>query len=143
LLTLSSLFARFAETWCSGRVVSVLEGGYGVPCCKYRGGENLFLPPGVPTEPAEGSNSQEVGAATLQAQILAQAAAANNEKVVAVSEQTRAKIGWTEDYDMDGNNIDDMPSWLSKTLLKCAEEGFVECVQSHVNVLKRRAGGAS
>ena len=35
---------------CSGRVLSVLEGGYGVPCCVPQR-ENLFLPEGVEPPP--------------------------------------------------------------------------------------------
>ena len=35
---------------CSGRVLSVLEGGYGVPCCVPQK-PNLFLPEGVPPPP--------------------------------------------------------------------------------------------
>jgi hypothetical protein len=35
---------------CSGRILSVLEGGYGVPCCTPR--DDLFLPDPLSKEPA-------------------------------------------------------------------------------------------
>lgn len=35
---------QLANKWCSGRVISVLEGGYGVPCCRPQRND-LFLPP--------------------------------------------------------------------------------------------------
>ncbi len=36
---------------CSGRVLSVLEGGYGVPCCRPQ--KDLFLPPATPATDTE------------------------------------------------------------------------------------------
>eukprot|EP00594_Rhizosolenia_setigera_P014074 CAMPEP_0178963178 /NCGR_PEP_ID=MMETSP0789-20121207/14855_1 /TAXON_ID=3005 /ORGANISM="Rhizosolenia setigera, Strain CCMP 1694" /LENGTH=1239 /DNA_ID=CAMNT_0020647569 /DNA_START=158 /DNA_END=3877 /DNA_ORIENTATION=- len=39
---LTQILCQIAARCCSGRVVSILEGGYGVPCCQPKGG--VFLP---------------------------------------------------------------------------------------------------
>jgi acetoin utilization deacetylase AcuC-like enzyme len=133
----TEICCRFAESFCSGRVVSVLEGGYGVPCCKPP--QNLFLPAGAPAgivENGVGENAAANGHDAAQT-------AAVNEKVAQIAKQTRERIGWTDEFDMEGCAVDDMPSWLSKQLVKCAEEGFLECVEAHVGVLKKRASAGS
>ena len=106
---------RFAEWHCSGRVVSVLEGGYGVPCCKFERND-LFLP-----KPLEGQPQRP----------------SLDEKVVELSEMTRAKIGFFPEK--DGSNADEMPTWLTKDLVRCAGEGFVECVELHCTSLREGA----
>jgi len=40
--TVTTVICQMAMKTCSGRVLSILEGGYGVPCCKIR--KDLFLP---------------------------------------------------------------------------------------------------
>lgn len=51
-----------------------------------------------------------------------------------LSEHTRAKIGFMPNN--DGSNADDMPNWLTKDLVRCSEEGFVECVEAHCKSLR-------
>lgn len=46
--SVTEVCCQMAIKCCSGRVVSVLEGGYGVPCCQPK--ENLFLPPSLHKE---------------------------------------------------------------------------------------------
>jgi len=78
---------QMAYKTCSGRILSVLEGGYGVPCCRPR--NDLFLPP---------------------------------------SEDRLLDLG----EDLPSNMGDEVHYTLRQKLDKCHEEGFLECVQSHV-----------
>ncbi len=78
---------QMAYKTCSGRILSVLEGGYGVPCCRPR--NDLFLPP---------------------------------------SEERLLDLG----EDLPSNMDDEVHYTLRQKLEKCHEEGFLECVQSHV-----------
>ena len=41
--TVTDVICKIAERFCSGRVLSLLEGGYGVPCCRPLN-NGLFLP---------------------------------------------------------------------------------------------------
>ncbi|GMH96980.1 hypothetical protein TrVE_jg4547 [Triparma verrucosa] len=106
---ITDLCCRFAEWHCSGRMISVLEGGYGVPCCKFTRND-LFLPENYQMGDTE-------------------------KKVIGLSADTRAKIGWVEEE----NNSDEMPAWMGRDLLRCAQEGFVECVTAHCKSLKNGA----
>ena len=80
---------QMAYKTCSGRILSVLEGGYGVPCCRPR--DDLFLP----------QNSAE-------------------DRLLDLGE------------DLPSNMGDEVHYTLRQKLDKCHEEGFLECVQSHV-----------
>ncbi|GMI01708.1 hypothetical protein TrLO_g11128 [Triparma laevis f. longispina] len=106
---ITDLCCRFAEWHCSGRMISVLEGGYGVPCCKFDRND-LFLPENIQM------GSQE-------------------RQLIELSADTKAKIGVIEDDD----NADDMPAWMAKDLMRCAQEGFVECVAAHCKSLRNGA----
>ena len=41
--SVTEVACQMAYKTCSGRIFSILEGGYGVPCCQLR--DDLFLPP--------------------------------------------------------------------------------------------------
>ena len=43
--TMTTVICQMAMKTCSGRVLSILEGGYGVPCCRIR--KDIFLPESV------------------------------------------------------------------------------------------------
>lgn len=45
--SVTEVACQMAYKTCSGRVFSLLEGGYGVPCCQPR--DDIFLPNGTPT----------------------------------------------------------------------------------------------
>ena len=129
--SITDLCCRMAEFYCSGRIVSILEGGYGVPCCKFTTSHNdLFLPPSYKDGGAGGS--KPVAETKYHGAITASTLTPDS-KVVTVSEQTRAKIGWLDDDDIKA--LDDMPMSQIKNLLKCAQEGFLECVQYHCKSL--------
>lgn len=75
--TLTEVICKLAHKSCSGRVLSVLEGGYGVPCCRLP--QNLFNPD------------------------MAVAAAAKNAEVVDVSTDmvTKAPVATTSDVPIE------------------------------------------
>jgi len=123
-LDFSSITAQccvFAETYCSGRVISILEGGYGVPCCQFTR-QDLFLPKSE-TMPIEAYTD------------LAGTITTTGKKIIETSEETRKKINYLHNKDSLG--YDEMSPELAKSLLKCSEEGFVECVAMHCYALKR------
>mmetsp|Transcript_7604 Transcript_7604/g.15292 ORF Transcript_7604/g.15292 Transcript_7604/m.15292 type:complete len:1242 (+) Transcript_7604:218-3943(+) len=129
--SITDLCCRMAEFYCSGRVVSILEGGYGVPCCKFTTKHNdLFLPPSYKDAGAGGSKPM---AETKFHGAITASTLSPDSKVVTVSEQTRAKIGWLDEDDVKA--LDDMPMSQIKNLLKCAQEGFLDCVQFHCKSL--------
>ena len=132
--SITDLCCRMAEFHCSGRVVSILEGGYGVPCCKFSTlHNNLFLPPSYKDAGAGGGG----GAASTSSGAAAQSLITADSRIVQVSEATRAKIGWLDSSDVSA--LDDMPVSQIRNLLKCAQEGFVECVENHCRSLKKGA----
>ena len=88
-----------------------------MPCCKFERND-LFLPKGMEVEGAPPRHVPD-------------------EKIVMLSEQTKAKIGFLPNA--DGSNADEMPTWLTKDLVRCSEEGFVECVESHCRSLRNGA----
>jgi acetoin utilization deacetylase AcuC-like enzyme len=93
--TVTSVICQMALRCCSGRVLSVLEGGYGVPCCK-RIDDDLFLPKG------DGQSAQKI-----------------------------LDLG----DDLPQNMEDSIDPLLRTKLDKCHQEGFLQCVQSHVSNL--------
>lgn len=118
---ITSQCCAFAENFCSGRVVSILEGGYGVPCCAFTK-RDLFLP------------KNQLG--HLEAYTdLSGSVTSNGKKIIDVSEETRKKISYMHDSDSLG--YDEMSPDLAKQLMKCTEEGFVECVAMHCFALKK------
>ena len=86
--SVTEVACQMAYKTCSGRILSVLEGGYGVPCCRPR--NDLFLP----------TNSEE--------------------RLLDLGD------------DLPSNMGDEVHYTLRQKLDKCHEEGFLECVQSHV-----------
>jgi acetoin utilization deacetylase AcuC-like enzyme len=86
--SVTEVACQMAFKTCSGRIISVLEGGYGVPCCRPR--NDLFLP----------TNSEE--------------------RLLDLGD------------DLPSNMGDEVHYTLRQKLDKCHEEGFLECVQSHV-----------
>eukprot|EP00985_Skeletonema_marinoi_P012512 scaffold6051_cov121-Skeletonema_marinoi.AAC.2 len=86
--SVTEVACQMAYKTCSGRILSVLEGGYGIPCCRPR--NDLFLP--------------------------------------TTSEERLLDLG----EDLPSNMDDEVHYTLRQKLDKCHEEGFLECVQSHV-----------
>lgn len=63
--TLTEVICKLAHKSCSGRVLSVLEGGYGVPCCRPQ-----YFPPGDVAMKAhiDGKNDEEEAPSSLSDQ---------------------------------------------------------------------------
>ena len=53
---ITDVACQIASRCCSGRLISIMEGGYGVPCCRPQ--TNLFLPKGVKATPEANSTSK-------------------------------------------------------------------------------------
>lgn len=147
---------------CSGRVVSVLEGGYGVPCCRP---QRAPLPPpstkstdesktteeSTETESGEASEEkddakdddnandnlvcQEISTEELPSKEEHQEAKPQDKVEERVRPQpTRlADLGEYLTQDMD----DQVPYSMQRMVEKCNDEGFMECVQSHVATLAK------
>lgn len=93
--SVTEVACQMAYKTCSGRILSVLEGGYGVPCCRTR--NDIFLP----------SNSEE--------------------RLLDLGDDLPSSMG------------DEVHYTLRQKLDKCHEQGFLECVQSHVASLVKCA----
>jgi len=105
------LACQIAALTCSGRVLSLLEGGYGVPCCRIPQSQNSFLPPGVGAPDSNALNKQAENSDTKEYRPL--------------------NLGTDLPNDMD----DDVPQILIPRLDKCHTEGFLDCVEAHVSAL--------
>eukprot|EP00978_Attheya_sp_CCMP212_P030461 scaffold112084_cov63-Attheya_sp.AAC.4 len=110
--SVTELTCQMAHRLCSGRILSVLEGGYGVPCCKMK--ENLFLPDSLSkAETLEEKEAKSIGKP--------------------LTNFKRLDLG--EDVP---EGMDDRLSYaLLQKLDKCHGEGFLECVKEHVGALAK------
>ncbi|GKY98581.1 hypothetical protein MPSEU_000814900 [Mayamaea pseudoterrestris] len=106
---------------CSGRVVSVLEGGYGVPCCRPQRAEVYCLPVVAPTADAASASGTALEP-TQQSRDRPQPA-------------SLLDLG----EDLPDSMDDQVPYALQRRLEKCHAEGFVECVKEHVAALAKCA----
>lgn len=121
---ITDVACHLASKCCSGRLISIMEGGYGVPCCRPQ--KDLFLPPDPKSEEKKGygDESKETAESTNPAPT----------QSTAPQRPQPSKL-----IDLGGDLPDDMedqvPYALQRRLEKCHAEGFVECVQSHVKSL--------
>jgi len=117
--TLTEVVCKLAYKCCSGRVLSVLEGGYGVPCCR---------PQTFSTR--EGGENETKGLAGTNTQM-------NTESKPKQAQPVRFQcldLG----ADLPPSMTDVISSYaLQKRLDKCHQEGFVHCVTEHVSALAR------
>lgn len=108
--TLTEVVCKLAYKCCSGRVLSVLEGGYGVPCCRPQN----FPEASAGTNTATNTDSKSKQALPVQLECL--------------------ELG----TDLPPSMADIISSYaLQKQLNKCHQEGFVHCVTEHVSALAR------
>jgi acetoin utilization deacetylase AcuC-like enzyme len=144
---ITELACDVAFKTCSGRVVSVLEGGYGVPCCRIQ--KDTFLPKvSPPTENVRQENLPQAAAQNPVAPPEA-AAVARLESGIANSESNAISKSATSAFtvvrkptklidlgdDLPDDMDDQVPAALQNRLEKCHAEGFVECVSEHVKSL--------
>lgn len=111
--TLTEVICKLAYKCCSGRVLSVMEGGYGVPCCR----------------PQNFSDTDE---GKKEAKGLAMGAYTS--ATIRPSQLQCLELG----SDLPPEMTDVISSYaLQKRLDKCHQEGFVHCVTEHVSALAR------
>lgn len=126
--TLTEVVCQLAHKCCSGRVLSILEGGYGVPCCRPQ--ENLTDHPDFLQASTEGEQKLTVEKSgveecsehppTLKAD-------------VPIKPLELLDLG--EDIPDDMKDV--LPYPLMKRLDKCHQEGFIDCVREHVRSLAK------
>jgi len=132
--TLTEVICKLAYKCCSGRVLSVLEGGYGVPCCRPQNftsadkskvektaesakKDTAFLPP----YGANGSAGNKADSSKPKQ-----------------PEQFAELMCLDLGSDLPPSMTDVISSYaLQKRLDKCHQEGFVHCVKEHVSALAR------
>jgi acetoin utilization deacetylase AcuC-like enzyme len=112
---ITEVACKLAFKSCSGRVLSVLEGGYGVPCCRPQRDE-----PGA---------EQEIEVCVE----ITNGKTASGEAITRPQPAKLLDLGDNLPADMD----DQVSLALQRRLEKCHSEGFVECVCEHVRSLAR------
>jgi acetoin utilization deacetylase AcuC-like enzyme len=107
-----------AFRYCSGRIMSVLEGGYGVPCCRAQ--DNLFLPKEqvLESQPLDQNLGKE----------------AESSDMVEVKRLQPSKLLELDDFLPDEMD-DQVTPGMQRKLERCHAEGFVDCVREHVSSL--------
>ena len=107
--SITDVACQIAAKTCSGRLISILEGGYGVPCCRPR--KDLFLPESI-------RNQQNH---------------VNNSNGNTIMQPATSFLGDELPSTMD----DEVPAALQQKLERCNAEGFLESVKEHVASLSR------
>jgi hypothetical protein len=124
---ITEVACQLAFRTCSGRLLSVLEGGYGVPCCRpQRVLSVATMNPSDPSTPPSMASPQ-LGTSTLDPQ------PESMQRGTQPQPTKLLDLGDELPEDMD----DQVPYALQRRLEKCHAEGFVECVQAHVESLAR------
>jgi acetoin utilization deacetylase AcuC-like enzyme len=139
--TLTEVICQLAHKLCSGRVLSVLEGGYGVPCCRKQ--DNWFLPANLlPPSGSSGIVLYNDGAednmgesANLPSVPRSAAEAPMSETPIDSSQKPVPLLDLGEELPSDMK--DELPYPLQKRLDKCHAEGFMQCVREHVRTLAK------
>ncbi|KAL3940445.1 MAG: hypothetical protein SGBAC_005029 [Bacillariaceae sp.] len=149
--TLTGVICKLAHKSCSGRVLSVLEGGYGVPCC--RPPVDLFDPEAAlkraaqqdeqkqenPTNGSTAAPSTEPAAEVRQEPpktSIDTQAAEPNPSTTAKTDSTAKPLDLLElGDDLPETMKDDVNMTLGRRLDRCHKEGFMHCVREHVKAL--------
>lgn len=126
---ITQVACKLAFKTCSGRVISVLEGGYGVPCCRPQ--QSTFLPQSLLSQAPTTDDSAPASSQEPDAQRGAAQPGAGTKQRPQPSKLL--DLGDDLPSDMD----DQVPYALQSRLEKCNAEGFVECVFEHVQSLTR------
>jgi len=120
---ITEVACQLAFKTCSGRVLSVLEGGYGVPCCRPQ------------REFVQGSTN-ETGLPSSET-VANQSTERQSEASLAQSQRPQPSRLLDLGEELPETMDDQVPYALQRRLEKCHEEGFIECVREHVAALKR------
>lgn len=131
-----------AFRFCSGRIFSVLEGGYGIPCCRPQKDIFLpqpeYLPQPQPQQPQPTGNAPATQSTPTDAQPTSSGLTNVTQVVPTLKPLKRPqpskllKLGdllpdWMDDQVTPG---------IQRKLEKCHQEGFIDCVREHVASLK-------
>ena len=109
---------------CSGRVLSIMEGGYGVPCCRAQ--KDIFLPQSEQSQPPADSQVSAYSDITTDTAPAQTSPKPHSERRIQPSKL--ANIGDDLPDDMD----DQVTPVMQRKLEKCHAEGFIDCVKEHV-----------
>jgi len=133
---------EMAARFCGGRIFSVLEGGYGVPCCRPQ--KDIFIPQAQP--PAQ-PQAQPQPQPQPQPQVQPHEVKNTNpnplipegikEKPLSTPQKRSQPSKLLELGNLLPENMDDQVTpGMQRRLEKCSAEGFMECVRAHVKSLK-------
>jgi len=120
--SITDVACNMAAKSCSGRVISIMEGGYGVPCCRPR--KDLFLPGSLKNSNKTLAEDKSTKDKTLDDK------ATSGIKQNSSNEET----GYLGD-DLPNSMEDEVPFALAQKLERCQAEGFLHCVKEHVGAL--------
>ena len=117
--TLTEVICKLAYKCCSGRVISIMEGGYGVPCCRPQNFEDRAKNDSTSSDGKDSSVSAE--------------------PVKPKPPEKYAELQCLDlGSDLPPSMADVISSYaLQKRLDRCHQEGFVHCVREHVSALAR------
>jgi acetoin utilization deacetylase AcuC-like enzyme len=132
---ITEVACQLAFKTCSGRVLSVLEGGYGVPCCRPQR-DDVFLPTPQPSHLNGASTHFSTRDESNQSNGNAVSSLPTPD-APRVSKRPQPSQLLDLGADLPDNMDDQVPYGLQKRLEKCHAEGFVQCVQKHVESLSR------
>lgn len=151
---ITDVACHLASKCCSGRLISLLEGGYGVPCCRPQ--RDLFLPQETVSNDSTAVKKEENSEAGMKIE-LQEPGLGDREQEEMPSFPVKKENGpidgsiqlsKTEAFerpqpsklidlgdDLPSEMDDQVPYALQRRLERCHAEGFVECVQCHVRSL--------
>ncbi|CAJ1933888.1 unnamed protein product [Cylindrotheca closterium] len=152
--TLTEVICKLAHKTCSGRILSVLEGGYGVPCCQPP--VNLFDPEEalkqVALQDQQKQETREIptnGSTTAPSTLPAEV---EQPPKPSIDTQTAERSVYTASKsdsaakpldllelgdDLPETMKDDVDIGLARRLDRCHKEGFMHCVREHVKALEK------
>ncbi|KAG7337319.1 histone deacetylase family protein [Nitzschia inconspicua] len=153
--TLTEIICKLAFKSCSGRVLSVLEGGYGVPCCRpqqFPNTDEVTSTTDQGTQKSQGSSQAISGASEGEASNTPPedvqssnapepglAGTADATRLLSTAEEPEVPLQCLDlGEELPPNMPDVVSSYaLQKRLDRCHAEGFIHCVQEHVSALVR------
>jgi acetoin utilization deacetylase AcuC-like enzyme len=148
---ITQVACQLAFKLCSGRVLSILEGGYGVPCCRPQqpfflpstaNDEQEVKPDGIAIRNGSGNetrtnNPAEEQSSSAPVTVLSDEGTGERETVRSTSLRKRPQPSKLLELgdDLPDSMDDQVPYALQARLEKCHAEGFIECVCEHVRSL--------
>lgn len=121
---ITDVACQLASKCCSGRLVSILEGGYGIPCCRPQMKSLSVIP-----KPENGTETKDEDAPNYQT--LCQPASVENQQQQQQQQFNLLDLG----DDLPDGMDDQIPPGMPRRVDRCHLEGFIQCVQEHVSSL--------